>query len=193
MSPARTAAEFGPYVFELTPDEARIAAARAGLRRALEGRLTLSHFAPIAAFVLAMAFIAILTTTALVARRHGEIALLLATGAFMVQRLTTRRRFAAARRASLGEIEALRSAGPLVARLDESGLSLEGPASPARWDFAACREIEDAGGLIYLWPTAGPPAVLPTRVFPTPEEATGLVEFVRGRLLRQLARPPERR
>ena len=47
-------AGFGPYAFTLTPEEARIAAARAGLRRALEGRLTLSHFAPLAAFVLAM-------------------------------------------------------------------------------------------------------------------------------------------
>ncbi len=193
MSQTRTAAGFGPYAFELTPDEARIAAARAGLRRALEGRLTLSHFAPIAAFVLAMAFIAILTTTGLVARRHGEIALLLATGAFMVQRLTTRRRFAAARKTTFAEIEAIRGAGALVARLDEAGLTLEGPDSPARWEFAACREVEDAGGLVYLWPAGGPPAVLPSRVFAGAEETAFFVAYVRSRLSRKLAQPPAAR
>jgi hypothetical protein len=183
----------GPRAFELTPEEARIAAARAGLRRALEGRLTLSHFAPLAAFVLAMAFIAILTTTALVERRHGEIALLLATGAFMVQRLTTRRRFATARRVSLAEIETLRASGPVVARLDEAGLSLEGAASTMRWSFAECREVEDAGGLIYLWPASGAPAVLPTRTFADAEEAARFVEFARARLPRQLAAPARAR
>jgi hypothetical protein len=190
MSEAPSAPGLAPLAFALTPEEARIAAARAGLRRALEGRLTLGHFAPLAAFGLAMAFIAILTTTALVERRHGEIALLLATGAFMVQRLTSRRRFAQARRTSLSEIEALRAAGPFVARLDESGLSLEGTASTTRWSFADCREIEDAGGLIYLWPASGAPAVLPTRIFPGPEEAARFLAFVRSRLLRQLAPPP---
>lgn len=190
MTPTRTPAEFGPYAFELTPDEAKIAGARAGLRRALEGGLTRNHMAPIAAFVLAMAFIAILTMTGLVTHRHGEIALLLATGAFMIQRLMTRRRFAAARRNSLAEIEALRSAGSLIARLDDAGLSLEGTESTRRWDYAACREIEDAGGLIYLWPAAGPPAALPSRVFADADETARFVDYVRSRLSRQLARPP---
>jgi hypothetical protein len=185
MSQAQ-AAPLGPYAFELTQEEARIAAARAGLRRALEGRLTLAHLAPLAAFVLAMAFIAILTLTGLVARRHGEIALLLAAGAFMVQRLATRRRFATARRRSLAELEAMRAVGPLVARLDEAGLSLESAAAPMRWDFAACREIEDAGGLIYLWPARGAPAVLPTRAFADPAQAALFLAFVRGRLRRAL-------
>jgi hypothetical protein len=184
------AARLGPYAFDLTSEEARIAAARAGLRRALEGRLTLGHFAPLAAFALAMAFIAILTATALVARRHGEIALLLASGAFMVQRLTTRRHFITARRDSLAEIEAFRGEGALVARLDEAGLWLESAASGVHWEFARCREIEDAGGLIYLWPTSGAPAVLPSRAFADAAEAAVFLDFVRSRLIGKLARLP---
>lgn len=184
------ASGLGPYVFELTEDEARIAAARAGLRRALEGRLTAAHLAPLAAFVLAMAFIAILTTTGLVARRHGEIALLLATGAFMVQRLTTRRQFAAARRASLAEIETARAGGRLTLSLDDAGLTIAGSGAPMRWNFADCREIEDAGGLIYVWPGSGPPAIVPTRIFGDARETAGFVEFVRGRGLRKLAALP---
>ena len=39
--------------FELTADEARIAASRAALRRTLAGGLTASHLAPLAAFSLA--------------------------------------------------------------------------------------------------------------------------------------------
>ena len=95
---AGDAAPFALQAFELTPDEARIAASRAALRLALAGGLTGRHLAPLAAFVLAMAFTAILAWTGLVSRRHGEIALLLATAAFMIHRLWTRRRFAAARR-----------------------------------------------------------------------------------------------
>lgn len=193
MNEAQAAARLGPYAVELTSEEARIAAARAGLRRALEGRMTLSHSAPLAAFVLAMAFIAILTLTGLVAHRHGEIALLLATGAFMVQRLATRRRFVKARRGSLAEIQAIQAAGPLVARLDETGLSLEGAAAPMRWDFSNCRDIEDAGGLLYLWPAAGPPAVLPTRIFADADETANVLAFVRARLFRKFARPQDAR
>ena len=190
MSQPRPAPGFGPTVFQLTADEARIAAARSGLRRALAGRLTRAHFAPLAAFVLAISFTAILTLTGLVGRRTGEIALLLATGAFMVQRLTTRRRFASARRAADGEIEAMRAAGRLVLSVDETGLDLDGAPASARWRFADCLEAEDAGGLIYLWPLAGPPAIVPTRVFADAEAAAGFVEFLRARLPRRLALPP---
>ena len=71
MSAAETG-EFGPYAFSLTADEARIAAARAGLRRALAGGLTAAHFAPLAAFVLAILFVAILALTGLLGRRVGR-------------------------------------------------------------------------------------------------------------------------
>ena len=190
MSDSRPAPKFGPYAFELSEDEARIAAARAGLRRALAGRLTSAHFAPLAAFVLAISFVAILSLTGLLARRHGEVALLLATGAFMVQRLATRRRFAAARRAGLAEIEAMRGAGPLVLSVDEAGLGLDGAAPPGRWNFADCLDVEDAGGLVYLWPRSGPPAIVPARVFAGAEAAAGFVEFLRARLPRRLALTP---
>jgi hypothetical protein len=190
MSETRPAPGFGPYAFELTEDEARIAAARSGLRRALAGRLTSAHFAPLAVFVLAIAFIAILALTGLVGRRHGEIALLLATGAFMVQRMTTRRRFAAARRASLAEIEAMRGAGRLVLSVDETGLALAGAAPLARWNFADCLEAEDAGGLVYLWPRQGAPAIAPTRVFRDETEAARFAQFLRSRLRRRLAGSP---
>ncbi len=187
MNESRPASGFGPYAFELSEDEARIAAARAGLRRALAGRLTSAHFAPLAAFALAISFIAILSLTGLVARRHSEVALLLATGTFMVQRLAMRRRFAVTRRASLAEIEAMRGAGRLVLNVDETGLALGGAAPRAHWNFADCVEAEDAGGLIYLWPRSGPPAVVPTRVFAGAEAAAAFVEFLRARLPRRLA------
>ena len=190
MSEGPPAPRFGPYTFEFTEDEARIAAARAGLRGALAGRLTSAHFAPLAAFVLAISFTAILALTGLVSRRFGEIALLLAIGAFMIQRLTTLRRFAAARRASVGEFDAMRDAGPLVLSVDETGLGLGGAGAPARWNFADCLEAEDAGGLIYLWPRSGPPAIVPTRVFAGAEAAGAFVEFLRGRLPHRLAPPP---
>jgi hypothetical protein len=189
MSEAFSTPGFGPYAFELTEEETRVAAARAGLRRALAGRLTSAHLAPLAAFVLAICFIAILALTGLIARRHGETALLLAIAAFMVQRLTARRRFVAARRAGLAEIDAMRACGPLVLSVDEAGLGLAGAAPPARWNFADCLEIEDAGGLLYLWPRSGAPAIVPIRVFARAEAAAGFVEFVRGRLARRLARP----
>jgi hypothetical protein len=187
MRQTSPAADFGPYAFALTEDEARIAAARSGLRRALAGGLTAAHFAPLAAFVLAIAFTAILATTGLVSRRFGEIALLLAAAAFLVQRLTARRRFAAARRASQAEIDAMRVAGGLVLNVDETGLGFGGVSPPARWNFADCLDVEDAGGLIYLWPRSGPPAIAPTRVFANAEAAAGFVAFVRARLPRRPA------
>ena len=39
-----------------------------------------------------------------------------------------------------------------------------------RWEFADCLEAEDAGGLIYLWPRQGAPAIAPTRVFRDADE-----------------------
>ncbi len=190
MSQTRPAPGFAPYAFELTEDEARVAAARSGLRRALAGRLTSAHFAPLAAFVLAIAFTAILALTGLVSRRSGEAALLLAIAAFIIQRLTTLRRLAAARRACRAEIDALRGAGRLVLSVDETGLGLAGASAPARWNFADCLEAEDAGGLVYLWPRSGPPAIVPTRVFAGAEAAAEFVEFLRGSLPRRLALPP---
>jgi hypothetical protein len=179
---------FEPLAFELTMDEARIAASRAGLRRALEGGLTKRHLAPLAAFTLAILFTAILAFTGLVERRHGEIALLLATAAFMTHRLWTRRRFVAARRESARVIEAFRAAGAVVVAIDETGVTLSAPEASARWRFPDV-EAEDAGGMVYLWPREGLPAVLPTRAFASPEAASAFVAFARSRTTDLAIRP----
>ena len=186
MSPAEIG-DFGPYTFSLSADEARIAAARAGLRRALAGGLTASHVAPLAAFVLAILFVAILALTGLLGRRPAEAALLVCAAAFLVQRLIMRRRFFASRRVAAAEIESLRAAGPLTLTLEADGLRLDGPAAPMRWPFADCLEAEDAGGLVYLWPRRGAPAIAPARIFPDQAEALRFAQFLRSRLPRRLA------
>jgi hypothetical protein len=176
-----SAPAFGPLVFTWTPDEARVAASRAALRAALSDGLLGRHLAPLAAFILALTFTAILALTNLVTRRHGEIALLLETGAFMLHRMATRRRFVTARRTSAATIEAMRAAGEVVLEVDERGVSLAGAAERRRWNFADGLEVEDAGGMIYLWPRAGAPAFLPTRVFLGDAAARDFVAFARAR------------
>ena len=165
--------------FELTADEAGIAASRAALRRALAGGLTSRHLAPLAAFVLAIGFTAILASTSLISRRHGEVALLLATAAFMIHRLWSRRRFALARRESAASIETIRAAGPYLLAFDEQGLTLTG-STAARWNFSDGLEAEDAGVMIYFWPRSGAPAVLPARAFPSAEAASEFVALARA-------------
>jgi len=186
MSAAETSA-FGPYAFSLTADEARIAAARAGLRRALAGGLTSAHFAPLAAFVLAILFVAILAFTGLLGRRPAEAALLICAAAFLVQRLVTRRRFFASRRLAEAEIESLRAAGALTLTVEADGLRLDGLAASMRWPFADCLDAEDAGGLVYLWPRQGAPAIAPARVFRDQQEASRFAQFLRSQLPRRLA------
>ena len=78
MSEGRAQQELGPYSFEMTEEDARVAASRAGLRAALSGRLSRNHVAPLVAFALLMAFVTILTLTGLIGRRLGEGALILA-------------------------------------------------------------------------------------------------------------------
>lgn len=180
---------FGPFVFSLADDEARIAAARAGLRRSLAGGLIAAHLAPLAAFMLAILFIAVLALTGLVGRRPAEAALLLAAAAFLIQRLATRRRFFASRRRAEAEIEALRAAGPLTLSVEADGLRLDGTPQPMRWRFADCIDAEDAGGLVYLWPRHGAPAIAPTRVFRDATEASQFARYLAARLRRSLAGP----
>ena len=170
---------FGPFAFELTPDEAHIAASLAALRRALAGGLSKRQLAPLAAFGLVMALASILALTGLVSRRHGEIALLLSATAFMLHRLAARRRFMVARRESAASIESIRSAGVVVVAVDDQGLTFHGALAPARWNFVDCIEAQDAGGMIYLWPRAGAPAFLPTRAFPDAQAAADFLAYVR--------------
>ncbi len=187
MSAAAAGGGFGPYAFSLTADEARIAAARAGLRHALAGGLTAGHLAPLAAFVLAILFVAILALTGLLGRRPAEASLLICAGAFLVQRLLTRRRFFVSRRLAEAEIERLRAAGPLTLTVEADGLRLDGLSAPMRWRFADCLDAEDAGGLVYLWPSQGAPAIAPTRIFHDQTEALRFAQFLRARLPRGLA------
>ena len=179
--------DFGPYAFSLTDDEVRIAAARAGLRRALAGGLTGAHFAPLAAFVLAIFFVAVLALTGLLGSRPAEAALLICAAAFLAQRLVTRRRFFVSRRLAEVEIASLNAAGPLTLAVEADGLCLDGLPAPMRWAFADCLEAEDAGGLVYLWPRRGAPAIAPTRIFRDQAEALRFVQFLRSRLPRRLA------
>ena len=84
MSEGRAQQELGPYSFEMTEEDARVAASRAGLRAALSGRLSRNHVAPLVAFALLMAFITILTLTGLIGRRLGDGALILAAGIYQL-------------------------------------------------------------------------------------------------------------
>jgi hypothetical protein len=137
-----------------------------------------------------MAFASILALTGLVSRRHGEIALLLAAIAFMLHRLSSRRRFLLARRESAASINKIRAAGVVVVAVDDQGLTFQGASAHARWNFVDCVEAEDAGGMIYLWPRAGAPAFLPTRAFPSAEAAADFVAYVRAQM-RAASAPPQ--
>ena len=189
MSETPPKVAFGPYVFSLTSDEARVAGARAGLRQALAGGLIARHLAPLAAFVLALLFIVILALTGFVPQRPAEATLLIVAATFLLQRTATRRRFYRLRRVGAMEVEPLGAAKELVLSVGETGLRLEGAVAPMIFEFADCLEAEDAGGLVYLWPRQGAPAIAPTRVFRDAEEAAQIVRYLNARLSRGLARP----
>ena len=173
---------FGPYAFTLSPAEAEAAAARAGLRTALKGGLLASHVAPLTAFTLIMAFASVLALTGLISRRAGEAALILAAAAFMIQRLATHWRIRSARQEGRAAIARLQSAGALTAMFDDETLSLDVDGRALRLRYADCEEAEDAGGLIYVWPRAGAPIVMPTRVLADAQEAARLLCRVSGRI-----------
>ncbi|MGH6797470.1 MAG: hypothetical protein ACREDI_03705, partial [Roseiarcus sp.] len=173
---------FGPYAFTLAPAEAEAAAARAGLRTALRGGLLASHFAPLTAFALIMAFASVLALTGLISRRAGEATLILAAAAFMLQRLATHWRIRRARREGRAAIERLQSAGALTATFDNETLSLDVDGRTRRLRYADCEAAEDAGGLIYVWPRDGAPIVLPTRALADAEEAARLLARLSGRI-----------
>ena len=173
---------FPRLTFEITPEDASVAASRLAMRRALASGLTLGHLAPLAAFVLAMLFAAILAWTGLISSRHGEIAILTAATAFLIQRIVTRRRFRVAQRESAASLRVLREAGPIEADIGESGVTMKGAGFSKSWRFADSIEIENAVGLIFLWPRTGDPAILPTRVFSNENDARAFIMFVSARL-----------
>jgi hypothetical protein len=173
---------FGPYAFTLAPAEAEAAAARAGLRLALRGGLLARHLAPLTAFALAIIFASVLALTGLISRRAGEATLILAAGAFMIQRLANHWRIRRARHEGRAAIARLQSAGALTATFEDDALSLDVDGRIERLYYADCEEAEDAGDLIYLWPSAGPPMVIPIRTIPSTGEACRLVTQVRAQI-----------
>ncbi len=173
---------FGPYAFTLTPAEVEAAAARAGLRLALRGGLLARHLAPLTAFVLIIVFASVLALTGLISRRAGEAALILSAAAFMIQRLANHWRIRRARREGRAAIARLQSAGALTATFDNETLSLDVDGRTLRLNYADCEAAEDAGGLIYVWPRAGAPIVMPTRVLADAQEAARLLCRVSGRI-----------
>jgi hypothetical protein len=173
---------FGPYAFTLAPAEAETAAARAGLRLALRDGLLARHQAPLTAFGLVIVFASVLALTGLISRRAGEATLILAAAAFMIQRLANHWRIRRARREGRSAIARLKSAGALTATFENDALSLDVDGRIERLSYADCEEAEDAGGLIYLWPSAGLPVVIPIRTLPGASEASRLVAQVRARM-----------
>jgi hypothetical protein len=188
VSEPRTPQELGPYSFEMTPEDAKTAASRAGLRAALSGRLSRNHVAPLVAFALFVAFVAILTLTGLIGRRFGEGALILAAIAFMAARMTAHWRLRGAQKNSLATMNALQKAGPVVVRLDDLGLCLETPAGSRQFSFADCGDVEHAGGMIYLWPRKGEPAFVPTRAFADEQAVQEFLGLVRAGMKRAATR-----
>jgi len=176
-TPAQAEA-FGPYAVALTPEETNAAAARYGLRLALGDGLTLRHHAPLAAFILALVFAAILGFTDLISRRAAEIAILVAAAAFMIQRMSAHWRLRNARRR--GEAALGGANEPFTLRFDESGATVERPAGARRYPYADLAEAEDAGGLLYLWPRDGAPIVLPAHALADGEAARLIARAKRG-------------
>jgi len=164
--------------YELNDEEAEIAGARAAWRLWLAGGLRRRHVAPLAAFAVAIAFIAALGLSGAITRRAAEISLILSAVAFMGLQLWTRRGLASARQR--GAVLAGELRGPARLTLDEIGFAREG-ARPVTLKFAAGLEIEATDELNYVWPREGAPLVWPRRAHATPQEADAFLAFARER------------
>jgi hypothetical protein len=173
---------FGPYAFTLAPAEAEAAAARAGLRLALKGGLLVRHLAPLTVFALTIVFASVLALTGLVSRRAGEATLILAAAAFMIQRLANHWRIRRARQEGRARITRLQSGGALTVTFENESLSLQVDGPTQQLGFADCEEVEDAGGLIYVWLRDGTPIVVPTRALGDEEELARLMSRLSGRI-----------
>jgi hypothetical protein len=170
-----------PLVFELTEEEAAVAGSRAAWRISLADGLLGRHLAPLAAFLLALLFAAVLGLTGLVSRRAAEIALIAAAAAYMIYRLWTRRRFLAARRAANAWADELRRAGPARLTLDDAGFRLTGAGLDRALAFADGLEVEQVSGLVYVWPRSGLPLVWPSRAHGDAKEADAFLALARHR------------
>jgi hypothetical protein len=173
---------WGPYSFEMTQDDARAAAFRAGLRGALSGRLSRSHVAPLIAFALFIVLVAIAAAAGLVPRRLSEGALILAAIAFMAARIVAHRRLRLAQKNSLAAMVALQKAEHMVITFDDRGLRAAISAGSRPIAFADCEEVEQAGGIIYFWPRTGEPAFIPARAFANEQVAQEFLTWVRTKI-----------
>ena len=167
-----------PLVFELTDEEARIAAARARFRGALRRRFSLRHVAPLVAFALLMAFVAILALTGLIPRRLAEGLLIVAAIVFMMSRMAAHWSLRRAQSGGNADLVA-EMAGATKITPDASGLSVEMTSGARRFDYRACSEAEMTGALIYLW-SNDTPAIIPARVFASESVAEQFVLMLRA-------------
>ena len=174
-----------PLVFELTDEEARIGAARARFRSALRRRFSLRHVAPLVAFVLAMAFVAILALTGLIPRRLAEGLLIVAAMVFMMSRMAAHWGLRRAQSGDNADVVA-KVMGPTKVTPDASGLSVEKASGARRFDYCACSEAEMTGALIYLWSNDAP-AIIPARAFASLSVAEQFVEMLRAGIKRSEA------
>jgi len=171
---------FGPFTFTPTADELDRVATRTGLRAMLSGRLSRHHVAPLAAFVLIVAFASILALTGLIGRRLGEAILIVAALAFMVQRLIAHWRLRAAQKGSGARIDRLKSAGEMTLAADDEGVSLSNAGGGVATTWGACVEVEDAGGILYLWSRDKEPVFIPVRALDG--QSAAVLNFARTRM-----------
>lgn len=170
-----------PIAFELTDEEAGLAAHRAGWRLALEGRLGPAHRAPLAIFAAYLAGLAALSWTQALGERPIAAALLVGAIAFASWRTAQHWRLRRALASAWSAMNALRQAGPIVVEIAHEGVSLRSADARRAWRYADCREAEIVGQLLYIWPTGAMPLVAPLRAMGETEPATAL-EFIRARL-----------
>jgi hypothetical protein len=177
---------FGPYRFALNNEETRVAIARLSLRYGLSRRFERDYVAPLVLFVLLLVFVAILAFTGLIARRSAEAALLLGAILFLASRFVAHWRLRRGQRLAKSVVDRIAAAGETTLTVDESGLAFCNHATRATRSvvFRSLTDIEDAGGLLYIWCSSAdsPPLVVPTRIFADSAEVQRFLAFLRGRV-----------
>lgn len=174
---------FGPYRFALTDEEARVAIARLSLRYGLSRHFERDYVAPLVLFVLLLVFIAILAFTGLIGRRAAEAALLLGAILFLATRFLGHWRLRRAQRLAKGVVDEIAAAGETTLTVDGRGFVFRDRQNLPRI-FRDVNEIENAGGLLYLWfsECGSAPLVIPTRIFANEAEADRFLVSVRGQI-----------
>jgi hypothetical protein len=181
---------FGPYRFALSDEERRAAIARLSLRYGLSRRFERDYVAPLIVFVLLLLFIAILAFTRLIGRRAAEAALLIGAILFLATRFLAHWRLRRAQSLAKGVVDRIAAAGEATLTVDESGFAFSDRDEREKQPvvFRGLTEIENAGGLFYIWVSSrdSGPLVIPTRVFPDGAEADRFLAFVRRRIRERL-------